>query len=203
MIERLSREIPIPISIDTRKSRVAESALEAGADMINDITALRYDPHMASVAARWNVPVVLMHMRGEPETMQADTHYDDLTGEILDFFRARMSYAEAAGIRRDRIILDPGIGFGKSLEQNHNLLILKHLRKFKVLNQPLLVGTSRKAFIGRILGAPPGEREDGTLATVAVAVRGGANVVRVHEVARTRRVVQVVDAILRSSPEDA
>jgi dihydropteroate synthase len=203
VIERLSREIPIPISIDTRKSGVAERALEAGAEMINDVSALRYDERMAPLAARWNAPVVLMHMRGQPENMQADTRYGDLIGEILEFLRNRVSCAQAAGIRGDRIIVDPGIGFGKSLEQNHNLLILKHFHRLKALNRPLLVGTSRKAFIGRVLGLPPEEREDGTLATVAVAVRSGANIVRVHEVARTRRVVQVVDAILRSSPEDS
>ncbi len=202
VIERLAPRVPIPISIDTRKSWVAERALEAGAEMINDVSAFRYDEKMAEVAARWKVPVVLMHMRGRPETMQSDTEYGDLLGEILDFFRERLAYSSARGIWREQIILDPGIGFGKSLEKQHNLTILKHLSRFKVLNQPLLVGTSRKAFIGRILGLPPDDREEGTMATVAVAVRNGADIVRVHEVQRIRRVVQVVDAILQSSSEN-
>jgi len=202
VVEELSSEISIPISIDTRKAWVAERALEAGAEMINDVTALEYDEKMAGLVARRRVPVVLMHMRGQPETMQVNTDYLDLMGEILEFFRRRMAYAVTQGIHRDQIILDPGIGFGKSLEKNHNLILLKHLQSFKVLNQPLLIGTSRKAFIGRILGLPPEEREEGTMATVAVAIRNGANIVRVHEVGRMRRVIQVVDAILQSTPED-
>jgi dihydropteroate synthase len=201
VIEELISKTSIPISIDTRKAWVAERALEAGAEMINDVTALRYDEKMAGVVVRYKVPVVLMHMRGQPETMQANTDYADLMGEILEFFRERMAYAGTQGIQRDQIILDPGIGFGKSLEKRHNLTILKHLQRFKVLNQPLLIGTSRKAFIGQILGLPPEDREEGTLATVAIAVRTGANIVRVHEVGRTRRLVQVVDAILRSTSE--
>jgi dihydropteroate synthase len=201
VIEELISKISIPISIDTRKAWVAERALEAGAEMINDVTALRYDEKMAGVVVRYKVPVALMHMRGQPETMQANTEYADLMGEILEFFRERMAYAGTQGIQKDQIILDPGIGFGKSLEKRHNLTILKHLQRFKVLNQPLLIGTSRKAFIGQVLGLPPEDREEGTLATVAIAVRNGANIVRVHEVGRTRRLVQVVDAILRSTSE--
>jgi dihydropteroate synthase len=202
VIEELSPRIPIPISIDTRKARVAERALEAGAEMINDISALRSDEKMAALVAKWKVPVVLMHMRGQPETMQNDPHYDNLIGEILEFFRERRAYAVSRGIQGDQIILDPGIGFGKSLEVQHNLIILKHLRRFKILNQPLLIGTSRKAFIGRVLGLGPEEREEGTMATVAIAIQNGANIVRVHEVERMRRVVRVADAILRSTPEN-
>jgi len=197
VIQELSRKIDIPISIDTRKASVARRALEAGAEMVNDISALRFDEELAGVVAQWQVPVVLMHMRGTPETMQLDTHYEDLMGEILDFFRKRMAYAESRGIQKEKMILDPGIGFGKSLEEDHNLILLKHLQRFKVLNQPLLVGPSRKAFIGKILGLPPQEREEGTMAAVAVAILNGANIVRVHEVERMRRVVRVVDAILR------
>jgi len=201
-IEELRSQIPIPISIDTRKAAVAEKALEAGAEMVNDISALRYDERMARVVGHWKVPVVLMHMRGQPETMQIHTHYDDLMGEILEFFRERMAYAASQGIQRDQMILDPGIGFGKSLEQHHNLIILKHLSRFKILDQPLLIGTSRKAFIGQVLDLPLEEREEGTMATLAVAIRNGANIVRVHEVERTRRVVRMVDAILRSTSEE-
>jgi len=202
VIRELSPKLSIPISIDTRKAWVAEKALEAGAEMVNDISALREDKKMAGLVARWKVPVVLMHLRGQPETMQADTHYDNLLEEILQFFRERTAYAAHRGISKDQIILDPGIGFGKSLEADHNLIILKHLQRFKILDQPLLIGTSRKAFIGRILGLPPEEREEGTMASVALAIWNGANIVRVHEVGRMRRVVQVVDAILRSTAEE-
>ena len=200
-IRELSGEISIPISVDTRKARVAAEALKAGAEMINDISALRHDPGMAVVAAAHGVPVVLMHMRGEPETMQADPHYDDLIGEVRAFFRERIGYAEERGIDPGRIILDPGLGFGKSLEENHNLLLLKNLGAFADLGKPLLVGPSRKAFIGRILGLPPGEREEGTLGAVAAAICHGAGIVRVHDVARTLRLVRVVDAIVRCGAE--
>lgn len=197
LIRTLVQKIDIPISVDTRKASVAEKALETGAEMINDISALRFDERMAEVVARWKVPVVLMHMRGNPETMQLDTHYDDFLGEILSFFRERVAFAESRGIPADQIVLDPGIGFGKSLEEQHNLILLKYLQNFKVLEKPLLIGTSRKAFIGKILGLPPQEREEGTMATVAVAILNGANIVRVHEVERMRGVVQVTDAVLR------
>jgi dihydropteroate synthase len=201
VIEALRPKISIPISIDTRKAAVAERALQSGAEMVNDISALQFDEGMAEVVSRRKVPVVLMHMRGRPETMQADTHYDDLIGEIREFFQERIDYAVSRGISRDRIILDPGIGFGKSVEEKHNLILLKELRSFRALNQPLMIGTSRKAFLGRILDLPPEEREEGTLATIAVAVQNGANIVRVHEVRRARRAVQVADAILRSTGE--
>lgn len=202
VIQDLRKEVDIPISVDTRRAGVAQRALEAGAEMINDISALRFDARMAEVAAASQVPVVLMHMRGDPETMQTDTRYDDLMGELLEFFRERIVYAESKGIHPDCIILDPGIGFGKSLEHNHNLILLKNLRQFKVLGRPLLIGPSRKAFIGKILGLPPQAREEGTMATVAVAILHGANIVRVHDVERMSQVVQVVDAVLRCTPED-
>jgi dihydropteroate synthase len=202
VIEVLRPEISLPISIDTRKAAVAERALQSGADMVNDISALRFDEGMAEVVSRRRVPVVLMHMRGQPETMQADTRYEDLVGEIREFFRERIDYAVSRGIPRDRIILDPGIGFGKSLEEKHNLILLKELGSFRDLNQPLMVGTSRKGFIGRILDLPPEEREEGTLATIVVAVQNGANIVRVHDVRRARRAVQMAVAILRSTGEE-
>jgi len=202
VIQEWSQRTEVPISIDTRKARVAERALEAGAEMVNDVSALRFDERMAALVAERQIPVVLMHMRGKPETMQIDTRYDDLMGNVLEFFRERIAFAESRGIRSDRIILDPGIGFAKSLEREHNLILLKNLHRFKVLGKPLLIGTSRKAFIGKILGLPPQEREEGTMATVAVAILNGANIVRVHEVERMRRVVQVVDAVLRCPAED-
>ncbi len=198
VIRELSRQIPIPISVDTRKSRVAALALEAGAEMINDVSALRFDSGMAKVAAVYEAAVVLMHMRGEPETMQLAPDYEDLIGEIRDFFKERVAVAESHGIASDRIILDPGIGFGKSLARHHNLILLKQLRSFADLKKPLLVGPSRKAFIGEILSLPPEEREEGTMAAVVVAISNGANIVRVHEVKRMLRVTRVTDAIVRA-----
>jgi dihydropteroate synthase len=165
--------------------------------MVNDISALRHDPEMANVVAAHGIPVVLMHMRGNPETMQMNPTYRDLIGEIRDFFLERMAFAAGKGILGDRIILDPGIGFGKSIESQHNLRLLKNLSFFAALERPLLVGPSRKAFIGKVLGLPIEEREEGTMGAVAVAVGNGANIVRVHEVKRTRRLLQVVDAIVR------
>ncbi len=196
VIRSLREKIEIPISIDTRKAAVAREALDAGAEMVNDISALQFDPGMAGLVRERRVPVVLMHMQGQPENMQVNPSYSDLIGDILEFFRERIAYAEARGISSDRIVLDPGLGFGKSLEAGHNLFLLKHLAVFRQLNKPLLVGTSRKAFIGKILDLPPLEREEGTMATVAVAIVHGANIVRVHEVERMRRVVRVVDAIM-------
>jgi dihydropteroate synthase len=198
VIRRLRQEIDIPISIDTRKSGVAREALEAGAEMVNDITALRFDPGMVELVRERGVPVVLMHMKGQPENMQVNPSYADLIGEIAEFFRERIAFAESRGIPEDQIVIDPGLGFGKSMEAQHNLSLLKHLGTFRKLKKPLLVGTSRKAFIGKILDLPPLEREEGTMATVAVAIVNGAHIVRVHEVERMSRVVRVVDAIVKS-----
>ncbi len=200
VIRGLAEKIDIPISVDTRKAGVAEEALQAGAEMINDISALQFDGRMAEVVAMRKVPLVLMHMRGHPETMQLDIHYHDLLEEILSFFQERVGFAQSRGILAEQMILDPGIGFGKSLEEEHNLILIKNLARFKALGKPLLIGTSRKAFIGRILGLPPLEREEGTMATVAIAVFNGANIVRVHEVEKMRRVVQVADALARCCP---
>ncbi len=197
VIRELSARAEIPLSIDTRKARVAERALGEGAEIINDISALRFDPAMAPLAASAKAYTVLMHMQGQPEDMQVAPHYGDLLGEITEFFEERLAFAEAQGIARQRIILDPGLGFGKSLARGHNLTILRNLARFAPLGRPLLVGPSRKAFIGSILGRPPAEREEGTMGAVAVAIMNGADIVRVHEVERTRRVVRVVDAIVR------
>jgi dihydropteroate synthase len=202
VIEELTKRIPIPISIDTRKANVAREALQAGAEMVNDISSLHFDPPLARLVAEKKVPVVLMHMRGEPETMQTETHYDDLIGEILEFFKERIDFSESQGILQDQIILDPGLGFGKSLEAQHNLVLLKDLSRFRDLGRPLLIGPSRKSFIGKILGLPSSEREEGTMAAVAIGIMHGANIVRVHEVKRMRRVVQMADAILRSTSSD-
>ncbi len=165
-------ETSVPISIDTYKATVAREALAAGAAIINDISALRFDPEMAPLAAAHQVPVVLMHMQGTPRDMQRQPHYDDLLGEIKAFFRERLEFAASQGIPREQLILDPGIGFGKTWQ--HNLTILNRLDAFQDLGCPLLIGPSRKAFIGRILDLPAGEERDvGTLAALAVAVMRG------------------------------
>lgn len=194
VIEALVPEIAVPISIDTFKAPVARAALEAGACLINDISALRFDPDMAPLAAAAQAPVVLMHMQGTPRDMQRHPHYDDLLGEIRAFFQERLDFARSQGLSRDLLVLDPGIGFGKTWE--HNLMILNNLDKFLDLGYPLMVGPSRKAFIGHILGLPAGEERDiGTLAALAVAVRRGARFIRTHNVAYARQFLTVLEAI--------
>ncbi len=188
-----------PVSIDTQKADVARQALEQGADLINDISALRYDPAMADVLASGDVPVVLMHMQGTPPTMQKDPRYQDVVAEIISFFQERMDFAVKKGIAERRIILDPGMGFGKTLE--HNMDILKRFSTFKKLGRPLLVGASRKTFIGKLLGhpeiLPPEERLEGTLAAHLWAVQEGASGLRVHDVAAARKSLKVWEALLR------
>jgi dihydropteroate synthase len=198
VIEALAPEIPVPISIDTYKAPVARAALEAGATLINDISALRFDPDMAPLAAELQTPVVLMHMQGTPRDMQRHPHYEDLLGEIRDFFRDRLEFAVSRGLSPDLLVLDPGIGFGKTWQ--HNLEILNHLDAFLDLGCPLLVGPSRKAFIGHILGLPAGEERDiGSLAALAMAVTRGARIIRTHNVAYARQFLAVLEAI-RAAP---
>jgi len=198
VIETLAPEIPIPISIDTYKAKVARAALAAGATLINDISALRFDPEMAPLAAALQAPVVLMHMQGTPRDMQRQPHYDDLLGELRDFFQERLDFAAAQGLSADLLALDPGIGFGKTWQ--HNLEILNRLDVFLDLGCPLLVGPSRKAFIGRILDLPAGpERDVGSLAALAVAVLRGAKILRTHNVAYARQFLAVLEAI-RTTP---
>ena len=194
-IEKLARQIKVPISIDTTKAEIAKDALEAGAAMINDISALKFDPQMASLASEHGVPVVLMHMRGTPETMQRHLVYNSLISEVHFFLRERIEYAESVGIDSQKIIIDPGIGFGKSVPDG-NLSIIKNLSSFKDLGKPILVGTSRKAFIGNILNLGVEEREEGTAATISLAISNGAHMVRVHDVGKMKRVVKMVDAVL-------
>ncbi len=194
VLTRLGRELPIPLSVDTTKAGVARRALDAGASLINDISALRFDPALAGVVAESGAGLVLMHMQGTPKTMQRAPRYDDVVEDVLTFFRARLAAADAAGIGREQIILDPGIGFGKTLA--HNLALLNRLDRFRVLGCPVLVGVSRKAFIGELTGRPVGERLAGTAAAVAVAILRGAQIVRVHDVAPIRDVVRVVEAIV-------
>lgn len=197
-IEKLASQVEVPISIDTTKAEVAKNALEAGAAIINDISALRFDPQMASLASEQGVPVVLMHMRGTSETMQRHLVYDSLISEIYSFLKERIEYAESVGIDSQKIIIDPGIGFGKSVPDG-NLSIIKNLSSFKDLGKPILVGTSRKAFIGNVLNLGVEEREEGTAATISLAISNGAHIVRVHDVGKMKRVVKMVDAVLAAN----
>ncbi len=193
VIEGLAGRIGIPISMDTTDAAVAAAAVEAGASILNDITALA-DERMARLAAEKETPVVLMHMQGTPRTMQSRPQYEDVTAEVLSFLVKRAQYAESMGIARDRIFLDPGIGFGKTTE--HNLQLLHQLRQFGELGWRVLVGTSRKRFIGEITGRrEPKERLWGTAATVAMAAAAGASIVRVHDVAAMVDVVKMVRAV--------
>ena len=198
VISRLAREVEAPISIDTYKSEVARAALEHGAGMVNDISGLRADPRMAAVCAAAHVPVVVMHMKGAPRDMQDSPRYANLMQEIGDYLREGVAIAERAGISRSQVVVDPGIGFGKTLE--HNLEILRRLPDLKALGQPLLVGPSRKSFIGRVLDLPAEERLEGTAAAVALAIAGGADIVRVHDVRAMVRVARMTDAVVRGRP---
>lgn len=195
VIEALRDEVSVPISIDTCKGRVASEAIRAGASMINDITALRFDPEMGRIAADARVPVILMHMRGSPGNMQDNPVYQDLTGEIRGFLRDAIERSLAAGISRDLIVVDPGIGFGKTFD--HNLQIIRDLSVFRDLGRPILIGPSNKAFIGHILDRRPHERDTGTMACVAAGVMNGAHMVRVHHVGKAVETVRIIDAIKR------
>jgi dihydropteroate synthase len=192
VIEGLAKSVKIPISIDTRRAKVARAALDAGASIINDVSALS-EPAMAKLAAERKCPVVLMHMLGEPRTMQDSPSYDDVVEDVARYLSERVGYAESKGISRGNIILDPGIGFGKTAE--HNLELLRRLGELRSLGYPVLVGPSRKAFIGKVLDLPADKRLEGTLAAVAVAVLNGADVVRVHDVAECRRAALVAWSI--------
>ncbi|HUO76188.1 MAG TPA: dihydropteroate synthase [Thermodesulfovibrionales bacterium] len=194
VIDALAKRIKVPISIDTYKADVAKRALDAGASIINDISGLRFDPGMPKVAAECRVPIVLMHIKGTPKNMQVNPEYEALIPEIVDYLRISIKLAIDSGVREEMIIVDPGIGFGKTFE--HNLEILRNLHEFTLLEKPLLVGPSRKAFIGKILGnASSSERMEGTAAAVAISIMNGANIVRVHDVEEMGRVARVADAI--------
>jgi dihydropteroate synthase len=196
VIEAIAGGINVPLSIDTYKSAVAEQALEAGAAMVNDISGLRFDPRMAEVVATYDVPVVLMHIKGKPRDMQRNPEYSDILAEIIDYLKESIRSAEAAGVSSDRMLIDPGIGFGKTY--THNLEIIHRLRELTCLNKPVLIGPSRKAFIGAILdNAPVNERLEGTAAAVALSVMHGADMVRVHDVKEMVKLVRVADAIKR------
>ena len=199
VVRGLRRESYVPVSIDTYKSKVARAALDAGADIVNDISALRFDPAMVSLLAAEKVPVVLMHMQGTPRTMQQEPHYGDVVREVRDFLAAQLYEAMDAGIAPDTIILDPGIGFGKTIA--HNLELLRGLPVLAALGQPLLVGASRKAFIGKLLNLAPDERLEGSLAAAVAAALAGANILRVHDVAETCHAMRIADAIRFGCPQ--
>ena len=193
VIEKLVSLTDIPISIDTRNYEVAKAAVDSGVSMINDITALA-DERMSKLAAESNLPVVLMHMQGKPKTMQAEPQYDDVVGEVLSFLLERAEAAQKAGIAKDKIFIDPGIGFGKTGE--HNLLLLKNIERFVGSGCRVILGTSRKKIIGDLTGRKdPAQRVFGTAATVALAVAAGVSIVRVHDVAAMVDVVKVANAL--------
>jgi dihydropteroate synthase len=198
VITQLCQKFSAPVSVDTYKPGVAQKVLEEGASIINDITGLRY-PEMAPIIAEYDAGVIIMHMQGSPENMQEDLHYDDCVGEIKQFLEQGIRTAEAAGIASDRIWVDPGIGFGKTVK--HNLEILANLDSFTSLQKPILLGTSRKSFIGKILDLPVAERLEGSLAAAVIGVIKGARILRVHDVQETCRAVKIASEILKVQNE--
>lgn len=192
VIERIVG-LGVPVSIDTYRADTARRALERGAGMVNDVTALRGDPDMARVVAEAACPCVLMHMQGTPQTMQDTPRYDDVVDDICAFFEERIAFAVSQGVAEDALWLDPGFGFGKTAE--HNLTLLRRLGQFKRFGRPVLIGPSNKSTIGAVLGLPLHDRTEGTAAAVAIAIGNGADAVRVHDVRRMARVVKMADAI--------
>lgn len=189
VIQAIRKESKIPISIDTTKSLVALRAVEAGATIINDISAGRFDPEMFSIAASTHATICLMHMQGSPKTMQENPYYENVVQEVKDFLREQISLAQIAGIQKEKIIIDPGFGFGKRLEDN--LALLNNLNQFADLGFPILVGLSRKSFIGALTGAAVADRLPGSLVAAAIAVSKGAQILRVHDVYETRRALSL------------
>jgi dihydropteroate synthase len=193
VIERLRDEVPLPISVDTMKAEMARRALAAGAVLVNDVTALRHDPEMVEVVAQSGCAVCLMHMIGEPKTMQEDPRYTDVVAEVAAFLEERLEWATSRGVREDQLLLDPGIGFGKTVE--HNLLLIKHLDSLTALGRPIVLGSSRKRFLGTILGAEPDQRTAGTVATTAIGALAGAAVFRTHDVRPNLEALRVATAV--------
>ncbi|MBW7887349.1 MAG: dihydropteroate synthase [Bacteroidetes bacterium] len=194
VIEYLAAKTETLLSIDTTKSAVAEAALSAGAQIVNDISGLRFDPHVAEVAAKHHAALIVMHIQGTPETMQINPQYNDVVAEVKAELEESLRSAESAGV--ENIFIDPGIGFGKNLR--HNLLLLKHLSEFQSLKRPIVIGTSRKKFIGELLHAEVDDRMEGTAASVSAAILHGADIVRVHDVKTMKRVAVIADAIKRA-----
>ncbi len=194
VVEYLAKNVAAPISIDTCKAEIARRAIDCGAEIINDVSSLRFDEKMIDVARESGCPVVLMHMLQTPRDMQRDPHYDALMPEIISFLRERIECAVAGGIEREQLLVDPGIGFGKAVD--HNLEILRDLGRLQALGNPILVGPSRKATIGAVLDAEASDRLEGTAATVAVAAANNAHIIRVHDVKEMKRVARMTDAIM-------
>ncbi len=195
VITRLAQELSIPVSVDTTKSEVARAALDAGAGMINDISGLHWDLKLADLAAEYEVPVVVMHTRGRPKTMQREIHYDSLLSEIIRYLKEGVEIALASGVPEDQIIVDPGIGFGKTLE--NNLEIMDSLFELSVLGKPILLGASRKSFIGKVLDLDVDQRLEGTLATTLYGIMRGADIVRVHDVKENVRAVRMLEGMMQ------
>jgi dihydropteroate synthase len=193
VIEALAGSVGVPISVDTMKAEVARRALAAGAAMLNDVSALRFDDEMVDVAAESGCPMCLMHMQGMPKTMQDDPRYDDVVDEVLAFLEERMAFALARGVREEQLMLDPGIGFGKTVA--HNLALLDGLERFTTLGRPVLLGASRKRFLGAILGTEPSGRVIGTVATTVIGYLAGAHVFRVHDVKPNFEALRVALAV--------
>jgi len=197
VVDALCGKLTIPISVDTTKSQVAQKSLDAGAEIINDISALGCDKKMASVVRKGSAALILMHMRGLPENMQTgNLLYDDLMAEIIAHLKNASKKAVAAGIGWDHLAVDPGIGFGKTYEDNCR--IIKKLAEMKILGLPILIGTSRKSFIGQVTGGPAADRIEGTAATVAAAIINGSHIVRVHDVSAMKKVAAMTDAIIHA-----
>jgi dihydropteroate synthase len=197
VIEGLAKKIKIPISVDTKKAQVARLAVDSGAEIINDISALNGDRNMAETIRETHAAAILMHMRGKPKNMQKGSLvYDNLMGEITDYLKQSSEKALKAGIEKECLVIDPGIGFGKTPEDNYK--IIKNLSGLKALGMPVLIGTSRKSFIGKITGGKPDERTEGTAATVAAAIMNGCHIIRVHDVAAMKKVAAVTDAIVHA-----
>jgi dihydropteroate synthase len=195
VVQAVAKSVAAMISVDTYRAVIAHAALDAGAHLINDISALRFDPGLLQVVAAHQAPLILMHMQGMPRTMQVRPTYEALIDEVFAFLQGRLAVATAGGITAECLLIDPGIGFGKGTR--HNLELLRKLHHFHALGQPLVIGTSRKAFIGRLLGAEVDERLEGTAATVAAAILGGTDIVRVHDVLAMARVARMMDAMTR------
>ena len=198
VVEALAERVGVPISVDTTKAEVARRALAAGAAVVNDVTALRGDPGMADVVAEAGCPICLMHMQGQPKTMQEEPHYEDVVLEVLEFLESRMAFALSRGVREEQILLDPGLGFGKTVE--HNLTLLRHLDRFVALGRPVVLGASRKRFLGAILGAEPDQRAIGTVATTVLGAVAGVHIFRVHDVRPNFEALRVALAVREGAP---
>ncbi len=194
IIKKLRKKTNIPISVDTYKSKVAEATLDEGADIINDISGLMFDPEMSKIIVKYNAGAVLMHIKGTPKNMQINPQYDNLIDEILIYLQKSAQLLMDTGLNKSNIVIDPGIGFGKQLEENYT--ILRYLGEFKSLEQPILVGPSRKSFIGNLLNLPVDERLEGTISSIACSIMNGANIVRVHDIKETYRTIKIADKIM-------